>query len=100
MRALVLAVVLVGVVSIIHMWPSPSRQWVGIISDVEPGQWIRVANEMNEYGGFRIALTTHTNVDGDPSDLRRNVRVAVVYTNSGGGAVARQITILPDDPRR
>ena len=87
-------------VSIIQMRPSPSQQWVGIITDVEPGQWIRVANEMNEYGGFRIALTSHTNVDGDPRNLRRDVRVAVVYTNSGGGAVARHIRILPDDPRR
>ena len=100
MRTFVLTVVLLGGIFIAQMRPSPSRQWWGVITDVEPGEWIRVANEMSDPVGFRIALTRDTQVDGDPSALRREARVTVLYANTGGGAVARRVRILPDDPRR
>jgi hypothetical protein len=100
MRTLILLIVLMGVITVVQMWPSPSRQWRGVITDIEPGQWIAVANEMSDPRGFRIALTNRTHVDGDPMALRRDARVTVVYASTGGGAVARRVTILPDDRRR
>ena len=99
MRTFVLVMVLLGAVSIVQMWPSPSRQWVGVITDVKPGEWIRVANEMSDPGGFQITLSKSTRVDGRPRDLRRDARVRVFYASTGGGAVARRVSILPDDPR-
>jgi hypothetical protein len=92
MRTFVLVVVLLGIVSIVQMRPSPSRQWWGEITDLEPGEWIRVANDMSDPGGMWIALTRRTRVDGD---LRLNARVQILYASTGGGAVARRIRIVP-----
>ena len=95
-----LVVLLVGVASIVQMRPSPPQLWFGVITDVEPGEWIQVANEMSDPGGMRIALTRGTRVDGELRDLRRNARVQIVFDYAGGGAVARRVIILPDDRRR
>jgi hypothetical protein len=100
MRTLVLLVVLMGMISIAQMWPSPSRQWFGVITDIEPGKWIQIANEMSDPRGFRIALSSSTRIDGDPRALRRDARVTVLYASTGGGAVARRVRILPDVPPR
>jgi hypothetical protein len=96
MRTFGLTAVLLGGMSIAQMWPSPSRQWWGVITDIEPGKWIAVANEMSDPVGFRIALTSRTQVDGDPSALRRQARVTVLYASTGGGAVARRVRIVAD----
>ena len=100
MRTFVLTVVLLGIILIVEMRPSPSRQWWGIIVDVDPGKWITVANDLGDPGGFKIALTSSTRVDGDPNALRRNAHVTILYASTGGGAIARHVRILPDDPRR
>jgi hypothetical protein len=100
MRTFVLVAVLLGAASIVQMWPTPSRPWSGVITEVEPGQWIRVANDMSDPGGLRIALTTRTRVDGDAAALRPGARVTVLYAYTGGGSVARRVVILPDDARR
>lgn len=100
MRTFVLAMVLLGVVSIVQMRPSPSQRWFGVITDIEPGEWIRVANEMSDPGGMWIALTNSTRVDGDVRDLRLNARVQILYASTGGGAVARRVRILEEVPQR
>ena len=100
MRTFTLVLVLMGVVSIAQMWPSPSRQWVGVVTEVEAGRWIRIANEMTDPQGFRMALNRHTRLEGDPRDLRRGARVRAWYAGGGGEYVARHLTILTDDPRR
>jgi|SRR5687768_1300061 len=96
MRTFVLVIVLMGVISIVQMWPSPSRQWWGVITDTQPGEWIRVANEMSDPGGMWIALSKSTRVDGDLKALRRDARVTVLYAYTGGGAVARQVRIIEE----
>src|SRR5687768_7373883 len=97
MRTFVLVIVLMGMISIVQMWPSPSRQWFGVITDIEPGEWIRVANDMSDPGGMWISLSKSTRVDGNPNALRRDARVTVLYAYTGGGAVARRIRIIEDD---
>ena len=98
MRTFTIVMALMGVVSIAQMWPTPSHQWVGVITDVD-GAGIRVGNGMNP-GGIWIDLTDGTRVDGDRRALRRDAYVRVFYARTGGSAVARRVTILPDDPRR
>lgn len=100
MRTFVIVVIAVGVVSIVQMWPSPSRQIVGTITDLEPGQWIRIANEQTDPHGFRISLSENTTVDGDRSAVRRDARVRIFYAHTGGGFVARRVSILTDGSRR
>jgi hypothetical protein len=100
MRTFVLVMVLLGVAGIVQMRPSPPQRWFGVITEVEPGEWIRVANDMGDPGGMWIALTKSTRVDGGPRDLRLNARVQILYSHTGGGPVARRVIILPDDPRR
>ena len=97
MRTFVLTVMLVGGASIAQMWPSPSRLWWGVVTEVEPGKWIRVANEMSDPGGMRIHLNSRTRVDGD---LRADAQVQILYASTGGGSVARHIIILPARSRR
>ena len=100
MRTFVLVVVIVGVAGIVQMRPSPPQMLVGVVKDVEPGQWIRIGSEQTDPGGFPIALTSRTRIDGRPGDLRRDARVQVIYAYTGGGAVARHIVILQDDAGR
>ncbi|HJU42633.1 MAG TPA: hypothetical protein VJ691_07445 [Vicinamibacterales bacterium] len=100
MRTFVLTVVLLGVVSIAHMWPPPPRQIVGTITDIEPGGWIHIDSEMVNFSGLRIGLGKGTKIEGDPGALRRDVRVRVFYSSNGGDRVARRVTILPNEPRR
>lgn len=97
MRTFTVVMILMGGLSIAQMWPSPSRQWVGVVVDVEPGRWIWIANEMSDPRGFRMALNSRTRVEGD---LRRGAHVRAFYAGGGGEYVARSLTILPDDPRR
>lgn len=100
MRTFVLVVVLMGVISIVQMWPPRPHQIVGTISDIEPGQWIHIESEMFDFKGLRVWLQDSTEIDGDPRALRRDARVRVYYSSNGGGRVARSVTILPDEPRR
>jgi hypothetical protein len=79
------------------MRPSPPQMMMGVITDIEPGQWIVIASDQTDPHGFRIALNNRTRVDGD---LRLDARVQVIYAYGGGGSVARRVIILPDDPRR
>ena len=97
MRTFTLVLLFMGVVSIAQMWPTPSQPWAGVITDVD-GAGIRVGNGMNP-GGIWIDVTGGTRVDGDRRALRRNAYVRVLYARNGGSAVARRVTILPDDPR-
>jgi hypothetical protein len=90
-------VILVGV-SVLQMWPTPSQQWVGVITDID-ADGIRVGNEMNPEGIW-IDLSRRTRLDGDPRALRRDTPVRVFYARTGGGAVARRVSILTGDPRR
>lgn len=99
MRTFIVFVVLMGVLTIVQMRPTPSQQWVGVITEVD-SEGIRVANEMSDPGGIWIDLTGSTRVDGDRRALRRDAYVRVFYARTGGGSVARRVTILPDDPRR
>lgn len=89
--------VLLGVVSIVQMRPSPSQPWFGVITDVEPGEGIRVSNDMGDPAGLWIALTPRTRVDGD---LRIHARVQIFYASTGGGPVARRVIILTETPPR
>lgn len=100
MRTFVLVVVLVGAASIWQMRPSPSQRWFGVVTEIEPGQWIRVANEMSDPRGIRLALTSTTRVEGDARGLRREAHVQIFYASTGGGSVARRVIVLPDEPRR
>ena len=98
MRTFVLVVALMGVISIIQMWPAPPHQIVGIISDIEPGRWIHIESEMVNFSGLRVWLQESTEIDGDPRALRRDARVRVYYSGNGGGRIARSVTILPETP--
>lgn len=100
MRTFTVVLIVMGVLSIAQMWPSPSRQWAGVVTEVEPGKWIWIANEMSDPRGFRMALNSRTRVEGDPRDLRRGARVRAFYAGGGGEYVARRLTILPDAPPR
>lgn len=97
MRTLVVAALLVGAAFIWQMRPSPSQRWFGVITEIEPGQWIRVSNEMTDWHGMKLALTRTTRVDGDPRGLRLAARVQIIYAHTGGGSVARHVTVLPDE---
>jgi hypothetical protein len=94
MRTFVFVLVILGAVSILQMRPTPSRQWWGVITDIEPGMWIAVANDMSDPRGFRIGLTSSTRVDGESQALHLGARVTVLYASTGGGAVARRVTIV------
>lgn len=90
-----------GGMSIAQMRPTPSQQWVGVITEVDGGG-IRVAavNQMSDPRGTWIDVTDNTRVDGDRRGLRPNAQVRVVYVRTAGGAVARRVTILPNESPR
>ena len=101
-RAFIASLVVAFVVlSALTYLGAPQLITTGTIKEFEAGQWMAVANEQTNPGGFRITLSEATTYEGNPAALRTGVRVTVWWRSVGERSfVADKVRVLPVAPTR
>ena len=73
----------------------------GTVTEFKAGEWIAVASEQTDPGGFRITLREATSYEGNPADIEAGVRVTIWYRSVGERRlVSDKVRVLPLAARR
>lgn len=106
MRAFIASlVVAIGVLILAIAGQSRQQVVSGVVTSVQPREWIAVANESTDPAGFQIVVRGDTQYEGLERErpfegITRGIRVTVWYRTVGERRpVATKVRVLPVDGR-